>query len=80
MNFQNAHRMVFVGLSDSYEAYYQAIRRCHRFGQTEPVEAHIVVSELEHKIIDNVRRKEAEAGRSMAALVRYLQPEREVPA
>ena len=81
MNFQNAHRMVFVGLSDSYEAYYQAIRRCHRFGQTEPVEAHIVVSELEHKIIDNVRRKEAEAGRSMATLVRYLQPEREaVPA
>jgi len=81
MNFQNAHRMVFVGLSDSYEAYYQAIRRCHRFGQTEPVEAYIVVSELEHKIIDNVRRKEAEAGRSMATLVRYLQPEREaVPA
>jgi hypothetical protein len=39
MNFQNAHRMAFVGLSDSWEAYYQCIRRCWRFGQTVPVEA-----------------------------------------
>jgi superfamily II DNA/RNA helicase len=71
MNFQNAHRMVFVGLSDSYEAYYQAIRRCYRFGQTEPVDVHIVVSELERQIVDNVRRKEAEAAGTTAGLVKY---------
>lgn len=69
MNFQNAHRMAFLGLSDSYEAYYQAIRRCWRFGQTEPVDVHIIVSELEMQIVENVRRKEAEAVRMTDALI-----------
>lgn len=71
MNFQNAHRMAFVGMSDSYEAYYQAIRRCWRFGQTERVEVVIVVSALEQQIVDNVRRKELEAEQSAAELVTY---------
>lgn len=72
MNFQNAARMVFVGLSDSYEAYYQAVRRCHRFGQSEPVHAHVVVSELESQIVSNVRRKESEAAKTTAGLVRHM--------
>jgi len=71
MNFQQAHRMCFVGLSDSYEAYYQAIRRCYRFGQTHPVDVHIVVSALEQQIVDNVRRKETEASVMAAELVRH---------
>jgi superfamily II DNA or RNA helicase len=69
MNFQNCSRMAFVGLSDSYESYYQAIRRCWRFGQSHPVEAHIVVSELEMGIVDNVRRKESEASRMTDELI-----------
>lgn len=69
MNFQNCSRMAFVGLSDSYEAYYQAIRRCWRFGQEQPVEAHIVVSELEMGIVENVRRKESEAARMTDELI-----------
>lgn len=72
MNFQNCARMVFVGLSDSYEAYYQAIRRCYRFGQTQPVHAHVVVSELESQIVANVRRKEEEAARMTERLVRHM--------
>lgn len=60
MNFQQCHRMVFVGISDSWESYYQAIRRCYRFGQQREVEAHIVVSDLEMQIVENVRRKETE--------------------
>ncbi len=71
MNFQQCHRMAFVGLSDSYEAYYQAIRRCYRFGQTEAVDVHIVVSELERQIVDNVTRKETEAAVTTAELVKY---------
>jgi hypothetical protein len=71
MNFQNCHRMAFVGLSDSYEAYYQAIRRCWRFGQQHPVEAHVIVSTLEQQIVDNVRQKEAEAASVTAQLVHY---------
>ena len=63
--------MAFVGLNDSYEAYYQAVRRCWRFGQTEPVEVHVIVSNLERQIVDNVRRKESEASATTEALVRY---------
>ncbi len=61
MNFQNCHNMVFCGLSDSWEAYYQCIRRCYRFGQTEPVNVHIVLSEAEQAIYENVMSKEQEA-------------------
>lgn len=72
MNFQNCANMAFVGLSDSFESYYQAIRRCYRFGQTREVRAHIVVSELEQQIVENVKRKEVEAARMTAALVRHV--------
>jgi len=72
MNFQQCSRMVFVGLGDSYEAYYQAIRRCWRFGQGKPVDVHIVLSPLEQQIATNVRRKERDAtewtGRLVAAM------------
>jgi hypothetical protein len=61
MNFQHAAQQVFVGLGDSYEAYYQAIRRSWRFGQRQPVDVHIVVSEPEREITANVARKEDEA-------------------
>lgn len=69
MNFQGCARMAFVGLSDSYEQYYQAIRRSWRYGQTRDVEAHIVLSELEAAIAENVARKEREAFVAMDALV-----------
>lgn len=73
MNFQNASRMAFVGLSDSYESYYQAIRRCWRFGQTEPVHVHIVLSELESEIAGNVRAKERQAARMTDRLIAHMQ-------
>ena len=72
MNFQHCARMVFVGLSDSYESYYQAIRRCWRYGQTRPVEAWIVVSEAEQLIVENVRQKEARASDLTAAIVAQM--------
>src|SRR4030042_386537 len=53
--------MAFVGLSDSYETYYQCIRRSYRFGQKNPVDVFIVLSEAEGTIYDNVIRKELEA-------------------
>lgn len=72
MNWQHCNRMVFVGLSDSYEDYYQCIRRCYRFGQKRKVEAHIVLSELERAIYDNVLGKEREAQRVSAELVKHV--------
>ena len=73
LNYQHCARMVFVGLSDSYEQYYQAIRRCYRYGQTRVVEAHIVLSELEAQIATNVRRKEAQAAHFTTSLVAEMQ-------
>lgn len=72
MNWQHCARMAFVGLSDSYESYYQCIRRCWRFGQKRPVVAHIVLSNIERTIYDNVLRKEREASAISAELVKHV--------
>lgn len=77
MNFQNCSRMVFLGLGDSYESYYQSIRRCWRFGQTKPVDVHIVTSQLETAIVQNVRRKETEASRWQRDLVHAMNAKKE---
>jgi len=74
LNFQRCARMAFVGLSDSYEQYYQAIRRSYRHGQQRPVHAHVVLSELEAPIADNVRAKETEAARMIGDLVAAMRP------
>lgn len=58
MNWQHCSRMVFVGLTDSFEQIYQAIRRCWRFGQQHSVKAYFIASELEGAIVANLRRKE----------------------
>ena len=71
LNFQAAARMAFVGLSDSYEAYYQCIRRQYRYGQKRVVHAHVVLSHIEEQIIGNVLRKEKQANKLMDAMVQY---------
>lgn len=71
MNFQNAARMTFVGIGDSYESYYQCVRRCWRYGQRSEVKAHVVVSDLENQIVQNVQRKEVEANETVDLLIRY---------
>ena len=72
LNLQVAARQVFVGLSDSFEAYYQAIRRSWRFGQTQPVTVYVVLADLEEPILANVRRKEREATRMTEGLIRHV--------
>ncbi|MDP3940274.1 MAG: hypothetical protein Q8R92_19335, partial [Deltaproteobacteria bacterium] len=72
MNWQHCHQMAFLGLGDSYETYYQAIRRCWRYGQTRPVAVHVVVSEGETEIVANVRKKEQEAGRMAEGLIKAV--------
>lgn len=73
MNFQNACNMVFVGLGDSWESYYQCIRREWRFGQARPVNVYIVLSEIEREIYDNVMRKEALAAEMKRELISNMQ-------
>jgi hypothetical protein len=77
LNYQHCHRMAFVGLGDSYEQYYQAIRRCYRYGQTEVVRAHVIVSDLESQIAANVARKEQQANQITRELVAEMKRIRE---
>lgn len=72
LNLQLCAHMAFVGLDDSYEAYYQAVRRCYRFGQTRPVEVHIISSEGEGAILKNIERKAAQAQEMSAAMVGHM--------
>lgn len=72
LNLQRCSKMVFVGLSDSYESYYQAIRRCWRYGQERPVTAYVVLTEPEEAIYQNVLRKEREAEAMGRELVRHV--------
>lgn len=68
LNWQHSARMAFVGVTDSYEAYYQAVRRCWRFGQTRDVHVHIFASKAEGAVVSNLKRKEREAGEMADAL------------
>lgn len=68
LNFQRCHRQSFVGVTDSYEAYYQAVRRSYRFGQLHPVDIDIYASIYEGPVLANIRRKEADAAAMGAAL------------
>jgi superfamily II DNA or RNA helicase len=68
LNWQHCARMAFVGVTDSFEAYYQAVRRCWRFGQKEEVNVHVFASTLEGAVVANLRRKELEAQQMSASL------------
>lgn len=72
MNWQHCCDTGFVGLNDSFEQFYQAVRRFWRFGQTQPVTAHIIASELEGATVANIKRKEADAERMAASMVLHM--------
>lgn len=75
MNFQNCHEVIFCGISDSYEQFYQAVRRCWRYGQEHDVNVHIILSEAELNVLDNIKRKQAqmdELQEKMVALMKNV--------
>lgn len=61
MNWQHCANVAFVGLSHSYEQYYQAIRRTWRFGQKRTVNVHVITSTADGAVIQNIERKEKQA-------------------
>lgn len=71
LNWQKCHNMIFVGLSDSYEMLYQAIRRCWRFGQKQPVNVYIVISQAEGAIKENIIRKDEQCKAMIAEMVKH---------
>ena len=71
INAQNAHIEIFVGLSDSFESYYQAVRRCWRFGQEQPVDVYIIISDAEGAVKENIQRKQRDAERMTDELIAF---------
>jgi hypothetical protein len=72
MNWQNCRNMAFVGLSHSYEALYQAVRRCWRFGQKRQVNAHIVIGEREGNVLQSILRKEKDMEVMHSNMIRHM--------
>ena len=72
MNWQHCHNIVFLGLSDSYEQFYQAIRRCWRFGQKNTVNCYIVTSKAEGNVVKNIKRKETEAEKMAQGMLKNM--------
>lgn len=68
LNWQHCARQAFVGLSFSYESFYQAIRRSYRFGQTRPVHIHVAMADTEKAIWDVVSRKAEDHDRMKSAM------------
>lgn len=58
MNFQKCHNMIFCGISDSYEKFYQAVRRCYRFGQENEVNVYVIISRRELSVLNNIKKKQ----------------------
>lgn len=73
MNWQHCPNVVFLGLSDSYEQFYQAVRRCWRFGQKKEVNCYIVTAENEGAVTENIKRKEQDAKRMAEEMVNNMQ-------
>jgi superfamily II DNA or RNA helicase len=70
INMQSCARVAFVGVTDSFESYYQAVRRCWRFGQTREVHMHLFASEQEGSVMKNLVRKEQDAMAMSEALAK----------
>lgn len=71
LNWQHCNRIVYFP-SHSYEQYYQAVRRCWRFGQRRPVTVDIVTTEGGSDIMRNLKRKSVAADEMFSALVRHM--------
>lgn len=72
MNWQHCHNVAFPGLSDSYEEFYQCIRRCWRFGQKHAVHVWIWIASTETAVLRNIKRKQAEADKMAEAMIGHM--------
>lgn len=75
MNFQGCRKMAFVGLSDSFEQIYQATRRCWRFGQKRDVHVHIITSDGDGPVVENIARKEKDFEAMVAGMIEHMKTE-----
>jgi hypothetical protein len=75
MNWQHCRNVIFVGLSHSYEKYYQAVRRVWRFGQTREVHVYVITTDADGPVIESIERKERQAMNMYDRIVHYMSQE-----
>lgn len=72
LNLQHCCQVAFLGMNDSYEQFYQALRRAWRFGQKNIVQVYIITATSEGASVSNIRRKEADADRMANEMVEHM--------
>ncbi len=72
LNLQQCNNMIFFGLNDSWEMFYQSIRRCWRYGQYKDVNVHIIMTHYEIEILENIMRKDLQAKRLKKGLIKHI--------
>ena len=72
-NFQSCSHVIFAGVTDSFEKFFQSVRRCWRFGQTQPVHIHIIAASTEGNVLENLKRKEREADHMAEEMMENMQ-------
>lgn len=72
MNWQHCNTMIFAGMNDSFEEFYQAVRRCYRFGQKRPVTVHIITADTEGAVKANIEKKQRQANEMAGQMVEYM--------
>ncbi|MEO1443635.1 MAG: DEAD/DEAH box helicase, partial [Chloroflexota bacterium] len=72
MNFQQSHRAIVMSLNDSYEEFYQLVRRQYRYGQAQSVTVDVIYADVQQSVWENVQRKAAEAEQLSANLVEHM--------
>ena len=72
MNWQHCADEIFAGMDDSFESFYQAVRRCYRFGQKKPVNVHIISASTEGAVKANIERKAQQAEEMAASMMQHM--------
>jgi superfamily II DNA or RNA helicase len=72
LNWQHCNNMIFAGMDDSFEKFYQAVRRCYRFGQKRIVNVHIITAETEGAVKANIERKQRQANEMAEEMVAHM--------
>lgn len=72
LNWQHCDTMIFAGMDDSFEKFYQAVRRCYRFGQKRTVNVHIITAETEGAVKANIERKQRQANEMAGEMVAHM--------
>jgi len=71
MNYQNCHNMIFCSYDFKFEAFYQAVRRCYRFGQLNKVNVHLLIPESQHNVRKTILEKGKRHQEMIAQMAKY---------